>query len=86
MAALLKGGELGYEDEKFCYALFSREAFPMAHSRIIGYPTKKVEGQVTLNLCEADGLKTLNLGRNRKADFKKAKKALWGDAWIPHAG
>jgi ribosomal protein RSM22 (predicted rRNA methylase) len=80
MAALLKGGELGYEDEKFSYAAFATQPFPRAQARIVGY-VRKAEGQVTLSLCEATGLRSLQLGRNRKAEYKKAKKAQWGDAW-----
>jgi ribosomal protein RSM22 (predicted rRNA methylase) len=81
MAALLKGGELGYEDEKFCYAVFSRTAADLVPFRVIGYPNKKTEGKASLELCGPLGIEIRTFGRNEKSLFKKAKKAEWGDSW-----
>ena len=67
----LKGGELGYEDEKFSYVVASRAAlpsadtidvepvhnfaFPAARARIVRHPQKR-SGHVQLTLCTPQGL------------------------------
>ena len=80
MARLLKGGELGYEDEKFSYAAFSKSVAGMAEARIVGYP-RKGEGKVALELCSPQGIENLLLKKNEKSLYKKAKRAEWGDSW-----
>jgi ribosomal protein RSM22 (predicted rRNA methylase) len=80
MARLMKGGDLGYEDEKFSYAIFSQFPAPRVAARIVGYP-KKAEGRVSFELCGPAGLHVLDLKKNEKDIYKKAKKAEWGQPW-----
>lgn len=82
MAKLLKGGDLGYEDEKFSYAAFSKaSASPAAGaSRIIGFPQKS-EGRIQFDLCSPQGLEKPAISKFDKALYKKAKKAEWGELW-----
>lgn len=49
----LKGGELGYEDEKFSYVVAARTAHDQAPGRILRHPLKR-KGLVTMQVCEPD--------------------------------
>jgi len=51
----LKGGSLGYEDEKFSYLIASRAALNPASARIVRHPRKHI-GFLHLNLCTPAGL------------------------------
>lgn len=74
-----KGVELGYEDEKFSYAVLAREPAPRAVARIIRQPQPR-SGHVNLVTCEADGIQTRTISRKQGAHYKAAKDASWGDA------
>lgn len=74
-----KGVELGYEDEKFSYAVLSREPAPRAGARIIRQPQPR-SGHVLLATCEADGIHARTVSRKQGVLYKKAKGAAWGDA------
>ncbi len=69
---------LGYEDEKFSYLAASREPVALPRARLIGHPhgSKLVE----LELCESGGQATTRIVSKRDDDYKKARKASWGDA------
>ena len=71
---LAKGGSLSYEDEKYFYLLFAKEESVKTGSRVIRRPVIK-ENNVSLVLCEPDGVCTKNFTKKNKDDFKKAKKA-----------
>ena len=74
----VKGGELGYEDEKFSYLIATREKYPWPAARIIGHPrgSKVIEAE----LCQADS--TYNDVRISKRDdvYKALRRAKWGDS------
>lgn len=76
----LKGGTLGYEDEKFSYLAFSKT--PAAHvcARIVRHPAIH-GGHIQLTLCTPEGLQSPTVTRSDKNAFRAARKAEWGDAW-----
>lgn len=76
----MKGGTLGYEDEKYSYLVVAR---PGVGQRASGRVLRQPEGNkfsVTLAVCGADGLEQRVVGSRDKAAFKAAKKLDWGDA------
>jgi ribosomal protein RSM22 (predicted rRNA methylase) len=78
----LKGGDLGYEDEKFSYVVAARVAAPPVGSRIVRHPGKH-SGHVQLALCTPQGrIENRTVTRSIKEAYKHARKAEWGDSWI----
>lgn len=76
----VKGGELGYEDEKFSYVALTREAVETAHARVVRRPQHQ-PGLVVLETCTAEGLRTERVGKKDRETFRRARKAGWGDRW-----
>jgi ribosomal protein RSM22 (predicted rRNA methylase) len=76
----LKGGELGYEDEKFSYVIASRVPVHPAESRIVRHPWIE-PGLVRLELCTPDGLRTHAVRKRAGEQFRRARKANWGGEW-----
>jgi ribosomal protein RSM22 (predicted rRNA methylase) len=74
-----KGVELGYEDEKFSYAVLSRAPVRKASARIIRQPQVR-SGHVNLVTSEADGIHTQTVSRKQGTLYKDARGAAWGDA------
>lgn len=74
-----KGVELGYEDEKFSYAVLSREPVAKAVARIIRQPQIR-SGHVNLVTSEADGIHTRTVSRKLGPLYREAKSASWGEA------
>ena len=78
----LKGGALGYEDEKFSYLVAAKSASPSTGARIVRHPGKH-SGHVQLALCTAEGkIENRTITRSSKEAYKRARKAEWGDLWI----
>jgi ribosomal protein RSM22 (predicted rRNA methylase) len=78
----LKGGDLGYEDEKFSYVVATTTAVPPAGSRIVRHP-RKHSGHVQLALCTPQGrIENRTVTRSSKEAYKRARKAEWGDSWV----
>jgi ribosomal protein RSM22 (predicted rRNA methylase) len=78
----LKGGELGYEDEKFSYLVVAKNPTPSAGARIVRHPGKH-SGHVQLALCTAEGqIENRTVTRSSKEAYKRARKAEWGDLWL----
>jgi ribosomal protein RSM22 (predicted rRNA methylase) len=74
-----KGVELGYEDEKFSYAVLSRERVAPATARIIRAPQSR-SGHVNLVLSEADGsVRVRTVAKREGPAYRQARKAAWGD-------
>ncbi len=77
----VKGAEVPFEDEKFCYVALSRHA-PSARpaARVLAQPAvTKVE--VTAKLCRDDGrMEMAKTPRRDKAGYARAKRWRWGDA------
>ena len=80
-----KGVELGYEDEKFSYAVLTRENVPPPAARIIRQPQVR-SGHVNLVTCELDGVHDRTISRRHGGLYKEAKGASWGDAIEPPPG
>jgi ribosomal protein RSM22 (predicted rRNA methylase) len=77
----LKGGALGYEDEKFSYLVAAKNNPPFTGARIVRHPGKH-SGHVKLALCTAEGkIENRTVTRSSKEAYKRARKADWGDAW-----
>ena len=78
----LKGGALGYEDEKFSYFVAAKSAAQSTGARIVRHPGKH-SGHVKLVLCTAEGkIENRTITRSSKEAYKLARKAEWGDLWI----
>lgn len=75
-----KRGNLGYEDEKFSYLIFTRSSEARAPARIVRHPQRR-SGHIHLQLCEKDGLRDAVVSRRSGPDWKRARKAQWGDTW-----
>ena len=75
-----KGVELGWEDEKFSYAVLSRVPVAKAPARIIRQPQAR-SGHIHLVTSEADGIHQRTVSRKQGAAYKDAKGAAWGDAF-----
>jgi ribosomal protein RSM22 (predicted rRNA methylase) len=75
-----KAVELGYEDEKFSYAVLSREPVAKAAARIIRQPQAR-SGHVHLVTSERDGIHARTVSRKQGAAYRNAKGAAWGDAF-----
>src|SRR5262249_25331226 len=77
----LKGGTLGYEDEKYSYVAVSKEPCPLPTARILSEPSRH-SGHVTLKLCTRDEwIQHPILSRKQGDRYKQAKKASWGDSF-----
>ena len=76
----VKGGTLGYEDEKFSYLVASKTEALIPSSRVLREPTRH-SGHLSLKLCTPDGVKTPTLSKKHGEDYKVARKLEWGDAW-----
>jgi ribosomal protein RSM22 (predicted rRNA methylase) len=75
----IKGGELGYEDEKFSYVAVAREGAPMAPGRIVRRPRHQ-PGVIVLETCRPEGLRTERVMKRDREAFRAARHAGWGDA------
>lgn len=76
----LKNGDAPFEDEKFTYLIATRERTAAPAARILRRP-KIEKNKVVLTLCEPDGVRERTVFKN-EADYKAARKADWGDAFI----
>lgn len=76
----LKGGELPYEDEKFCYFIVAREPITPAAARIVRRP-RALKGHVELELCTPSRIAHVTVARRTPEAYKAARRADWGDEW-----
>lgn len=75
----IKGGSLGYEDEKFSYLIFSRQpGTDQKRGRILRHPQKH-SGHISLTLCSQEGVHNRIISKKEGPTYKEAKKADWGD-------
>jgi ribosomal protein RSM22 (predicted rRNA methylase) len=77
----LKGGSLGYEDEKFSYLCALRPAAAPAAGRILRRPEIQ-PNRIRLTLCTPDGVVDQTVTR-RDPFWRASRKASWGDRWPP---
>lgn len=79
----VKGGALGYEDEKFSYVLATREPRTPAPGRVLRHPVRR-KGLVQLEVCGADGSTgRAVVTRRSPTAYRTARDTSWGDAWPP---
>jgi ribosomal protein RSM22 (predicted rRNA methylase) len=76
----LKGGALGYEDEKFSYVAAAKTPVQLPDARIVRHPGIH-SGHVRLTLCTPEGLQHPTVGKSSKEEYRAARGAEWGDAW-----
>ena len=77
----IKGGSLGFEDEKFSYVIATRLELNPVQARIIRHPQKH-SGHVQLELCTSRGrLEKTTIAKSAKEDYKRARQSDWGDEW-----
>jgi ribosomal protein RSM22 (predicted rRNA methylase) len=77
----LKGGALGYEDEKFSFVAVTRcGGATRAAARIVSRPHLH-SGFVRLRLCSRDGLREETVSRRHGPRYRAARHASWGDEW-----
>jgi ribosomal protein RSM22 (predicted rRNA methylase) len=76
----LKGGSLGYEDEKFSYMVASRMSAAWPRARIVRHPLFR-PGHVKLTLCTAEGLREETIGKSQKGRYREAREACGGGEW-----
>ena len=74
----IKGADLGYEDEKFCYMILAKEPPEKTLPRIIKSP-RKHSGYVELELCTKEGIIEKKISSKEKEKFKAAKDLNWGE-------
>ena len=81
---IAKGGDAPFEDEKFCYLIATRRKYDTAAVRVLRRPVIE-KGKVALSLCTPDGITEKTFSKKDGAVYKAARKAKWGDAFIPTA-
>lgn len=65
----MKGGTLNYEDEKFCYVIFSKKQSEPCQARVLRHPQKE-SGYIKLQLCTKEGIAEKRIPK---------MKIKWGD-------
>jgi len=73
-----KKGELGYEDEKFSYIAFSKQAVQTAGKRILRHPQIN-SGFVKVKLCTQNGIEEKIFSKKDKEIYKRIKKLDAGE-------
>lgn len=75
----LKGGDVPYEDEKFCFLAASREAVSRCSARVLRHPLI-ASGRITLELCTPEGIEERTVTK-KSPQFKAARKSDAGDSF-----
>ncbi|RJQ73708.1 rRNA methyltransferase [Pseudonocardiaceae bacterium YIM PH 21723] len=76
----VKGGSLGYEDEKFSYVVATRLPISPAPGRVLRHPQRR-KGAVGLTLCTVDGVQQTTVAKSQGDRYKVAKDLDWGDSF-----
>ena len=77
----IKGAELPFEDEKFCYVALTRAPVTQRPSRVLAQPVLG-KAEVTAKLCTPGGLEIARVPRRDKAGYAAARRWRWGDAAV----
>jgi len=76
----IKGGALGYEDEKFSYVIAAKEGAFACENRVVRHPIKG-SGHVKLTLCTQDGKWEERIVSKKHGPlYRQARDADWGDS------
>jgi len=78
----VKGGERGYEDEKYAYV--AAGPTPAHRSgRILRHPLIR-SGHVRLTVCATEpGVENPTVSKRHRDTYRAARNASWGDTWEP---
>ncbi|MDP1608316.1 MAG: small ribosomal subunit Rsm22 family protein [Chlamydiales bacterium] len=75
---LLKGGSLGYEDEKYSYLVVSPTPPSPIEARVVGIPLRPPK-HIKLPLCTKEGtLELKTFTKKQKNLYRQARNADWG--------
>lgn len=78
-----KQAHLGFEDEKFSFAVLTRDPpTRSAAGRIVRKPIRNA-GHVHLDLCTDDGLERVTVTRSDRDAYRAVRDAGWGELWPP---
>ncbi len=72
-----KEAALGFEDEKFSYAVLCRAPHERDWSRVIRRPDQR-KGHIVVELCTPSGLERRTVSRRDGDAYRAAKKVDWG--------
>lgn len=75
----LKGGTLGYEDEKFSYVVALRGGARPAEGRVLRHPEVQ-RNLIRLTVCAPERIEVQTVTR-RDPRWRAARKVSWGDRW-----
>lgn len=75
----IKGGSLGYEDEKFTYLVFSKDKQDNAFEKIIIRKPMIFKGRVQFKSCTKSGINSEIITKSNKEVYKKIKELGVGD-------
>ena len=79
----VKGGERGYEDEKYSYVVASTEPPGDRSGRILRHPQVR-SGHVRMTVCDLDpGVDRVIVSKRQGESHRAARHAGWGDPWLP---
>lgn len=81
----LKGGELGYEDEKFCYmciAFDEKILIQRPPLRIVHVPQHRHGHLFCMACTEKGNIEKVIFSKKHKEKYRQAKEARWGDGLI----
>jgi len=73
-----KAAAVPFEDEKFAWAAFAREACADAPARIIS-PAVQAKAGIMFRLCTEQGIVTRSVARRDREAFRSARHLDWGD-------
>lgn len=71
---MLKNAELGYEDEKFTYLIYSKENGVECKENIVIRRPEIKKGNIKIKVCSTDGIHFKTYTKNNKEAYKLAKK------------
>lgn len=81
----VKGGERGYEDEKYAYVVTSEQPPLRRSGRILRHPQIRT-GHVRMTICAPEpGVQDVTVSKRRGEDYRAARHARWGDSLPPSA-
>lgn len=79
----MKGGTLGYEDEKFSYLVVARPGIGTRTPARVIRPPAENKFSISLPLCASNGTELRVVASRDKVAFKAARKLGWGDSAEP---
>ncbi len=74
----VKGAEVPFEDERFCYVVLSRSAPRRAPARVLA-PLQITKVATTAKLCTAAGIVIETTERRQAEAYRRRKSWRWGD-------